>query len=183
MNTDSCNTRGPTSQACRMSKQLSAPTQNKSTSYPKSITRSINKLVGYFNSTYPGYQLILVGSKETMEQDLQECHGITIENDHFIKLHTLTNLPSSIFNAIQYVNKYTVNPKYEFNQPGNGGVCYNTGNPLNLGVHRLGLLPLRTTNDRTVKSELNDYGFGGTKWNNLEVFHHHYSVGSPGDPQ
>ena len=156
MNTDSCNTRGPTSQSCRMSKQLSAPTQNKSTSYPKSITRSINRLVGYFNSTYPGYQLILVGSNETMEQDLQECHGITIEKDHFIKLHKLTNLPSSIFNAIQYVNKYTVNPKYAFNQAGNGGVC-NNGNSLNVGVHRLGLLPVSTTNDRTVKKELNQY--------------------------
>ena len=84
-------------------------------------------------------------------------------------MHTLKNLPSTITKTIQYVNKYSVNPTYAFNQPGNGGVCAN-GKSLNLGVHRLGLLPVSTANERKVKRELNQNKFGLTKWYNLEVY-------------
>lgn len=132
------------------------------------IKTNLKIIKSYLNNIYEDYEVILVGENESLENDLSSCHCIDISNDHFIILkdassNEYNNLPSYIKNKVNYVNSVVSDPSLIWNETYNGGVCDcgdNIGNTLSLGNHYIGLLPMRNDNDKRIKNELLELGYG-----------------------
>lgn len=103
------------------------------------------------------FALCLVGNKETLNKDLKKIQSNDLD---FVSAGKITNdevkqyfywLPIKVLTAIRYINQLVSNPENDFNKT-------------NLGVHTLGLVPIKDID------ELNKLGYGLTSWNGLQVY-------------
>ena len=154
----------------------------------QNIPEDLKKVIDYFRDCgNKNYQVCLVGKKETLKTDFQNVNNdiinifeknkklydteeimknikeaIKIPNkissDYpFIHLtdkntkNIYSFLPVNVKNSIKRINRMISNPENSFNK------TY-------LGIHTLGLVPISQIKN------LNNFGYGLTYWNNLEIF-------------